>query len=70
MATKKPMKVYRLESMLSDFMDEASELFPKDEDAEKVVEQMELSDADRKWLAKADLDSLSKLLIASILGYS
>lgn len=65
----RPKKLFKLDTLTSDYMDAASELFMKDDDAEAAMEYIELSADDKKWLAESDLDSLSKLLIASILGY-
>lgn len=65
----KNTKLEKLEKLTSDYMDAVSQLFPKDVDAERAFEAITLTEEDLKGIQMLDLDSLSALVVASILGY-
>lgn len=62
-------KKEKLDQLTSDYLEAVSKLFPNDQDMWEVLDEIPLSDAERKVVDKLELDSLSTLVIASILGY-
>lgn len=58
-----------LDKLTADYLQAVSDLIPKDDDLEKMLEKIDLSKEDKKVIKSLQLDSLSTLVIASILGY-
>lgn len=64
-------KLDKLQELTSNYLEAVDKLFPNDKDLEKALSTIALTDDDKKMVKslKADLDLLSTLVIASILGY-
>lgn len=64
-------KLDKLASLTSDYLEAVDKLFPDDKQLEKALSTIALTNEDKKMVKslKADLDLLSTLVIASILGY-
>lgn len=58
-----------LDKLTADYLQAVSDLIPTDAELEKMLETIELSSHDKKVVKSLELDSLSTLVLASILGY-
>lgn len=62
-------KISKLNELTSDYMQSVADLFPKDEQLVKVMDDIPLTSQEKKLVKNLDLDLLSQAIIASILGY-
>lgn len=67
--TKLDDKVNELANLTDAYMQNIANLFPKDEEIEKVLSRIELGSKDKELFDSLDLDLFYKVAFVSILGY-
>ena len=58
-----------VEELTANYLDSLANTFPDDQDIEKVLADMEIAKSDEKRINNLELDTLSRLAVASIMGY-